>query len=174
MNTLLIQFAVAVVVFLAGTATGIKWHAGQDAIAQQQAAKQRDEQAAQQREANDKAAFRHADRLATVNTQLGDAREKIAKLSDRRCLDAGAVRVLDAIGSVSNRADAGDPARPPATAAADTSERASDTGTGIRVERFATERDVAGAIALCRAKYAEVSAQLIQYLDREDRLFPPK
>lgn len=173
MNTLLIQFVVAVGVFLAGVAAGVELHAGRDAIALQKATAQREEQAAQQREAADKAAFRHADRLSTVNNQLGDAREKIALLSGRQCLDADTVRMLDAINSVQAGADAGNAAGAPAAAAADSAERA-DTGAGIRVQRFATERDAAGAIATCRARYAEVSDQLNQYLDREDRLFPPE
>lgn len=173
MNTLLIQFVVAVGVFLAGVATGVELHAGRDALAARAAEVQREKDAAQQREAADKAAFRHADRLATVNNQLGEAREKISTLSDRRCLGAGTVRMLDAIGSVQARADAGDPANPPEAVATNAPERA-DTGTGFLVERFATERDVAGTIAVCRASYAAVSDQLNQYLDREDRWFPPE
>lgn len=157
MNTILIQLAIAAGVFAAGGWAGMEWHAGQDAIKAQAAAKARDQDAAQQRQANDKAAFRHSDRLVTINNQLGEAREKIAQLSGRECLSADTVRVLNAIG--------GNPVRAPAINAA-SAPQAPAAGADLR---FATDRDTANAIAVCRAAYAQVSDQVNQILDIEDR-----
>lgn len=162
------QLAIALVVFAAGAASGIKWHAGQDAIAENArlvAAKVADDarqsDAIQQRKGNDIAAGQHAAALATVNHQLGSANAKIALLSGRQCFDAGTVGMLNAIGAPAGaddvRAPPGDPAGAPAAAAA---------GAGLR---FATERDTAAAIATCRARYTEVASQINQILDIEDR-----
>lgn len=156
-----IQAALAALIFTLGAAGGIKWHAGQDAIAAQAANEARQSDARQQRQFGDKAATSHAAALAIINTKLGDAREKIANLSGRECLDAGTVSVLNAIGGEPVPAVASEPAGAPATPA---------SGTGLR---FATERDTAGAIALCRARYAELSSQANQILDIEAERFPP-
>lgn len=161
MNTLLIQIVAAVAIFLAGSAAGIKWHAGQDAIAAQAAAKAREKDIDDQRKAGDKAAFRQADRLATINNQLGDARGKIARLSGRECLSADTVGLLNSIGADPVRTTASEPAGMPAAAAAD---------QGLR---FATDSDTADAIAICRAKYTGVSGQLNEILDLEERRHPP-
>lgn len=110
---------------------------------------------------NQKAAGAHAAELVTINQQLGAAREKIATLSGRRCFGGDTVRVLNAIGpGEPGPASASEPAGQAATAAADTD------------ERFATERDVASFVALCRARYAEVASQLNQILDIEDKRWP--
>lgn len=129
--------------------------AAQDLIAQQA----RETDARQQRRFADQAAARHAAALATVQTQLGDARAQIARLSDRPCLSAGTARMLNNIGAsgLGVRTPAANPASaPPATAAP-----APD-------DAYASERDTAEHIAICRASYAEVSDQLNQILDIED------
>lgn len=113
-----------------------------------------------QRMASDKAAGKHAAQLAALNDQLGDAREKIASLPGRECLSDGAVGMLNATGNVAVPAPASEPASAPAAAS---------SGSGIR---FATDRDIAGYIALCRTRYAEVSEQLNKILDIEDALNP--
>lgn len=151
-----IQAVLAALIFAAGAAGGIKWHAGQDAIAAQAADEARQSDARQQRKFVDKAATSHAAALAKINNQLGNAREKIASLSGRECLDAGTVGMLNTIGVEPVPAAAGESESPAPTAA---------SGTGLR---FATERDTAGAIAVCRARYGEVSSQLNQILDIED------
>lgn len=122
----------------------------------------RESDARQQRRFNDQAAGAHARTVATLNTKLGDARAQIALLSDRQCLDAGTVRMLNGIGAsgLGVRAPAGEPAGAAAAAAA----AAPDDATG-----YATERDTAEHIAICRARYAEVSDQLNKILDIEDR-----
>lgn len=129
-------------------------------IAQEQAAQQaRETDARQQRRFADQAAARHAAALATVQTQLGDARAHIARLSDRPCLSAGTARMLNNIGAsgLGVRTPAANPAgAPPAPAAP-----AADDG-------YASERDTAEHIAICRASYAAVSDQLNQILDIED------
>lgn len=155
------QAALAALIFAAGGAGGIKWHAGQDAIAARAADEARQSDAKQQRQFGDKAATNHATALATINSKLGDAREKIAKLSGRECLTDDTVRVLNDIGGESVRATVTEPESAGATPAA---------GTGLR---FATEQDVGSAIAICRARYSEVSSQLNRILDIEDRRHPP-
>ena len=123
-------------------------------------AKQDDElrasDARQQRQFNDLAATKHIAAVNLVNKQLGIANEKIAKLSGRQCLDAGTVRVLNDIGSTPGsqpgRTAASDPAGAP--------------------EAVATDQDVSTAIAICRAWYGELSDQLNQILDIEDRRHP--
>ena len=81
----------------------------------------RDSDARQQRWLADRKAGEHAATLAGLNTQLGDARAHIAKLSDRQCLDAGTVGMLNAIGKpasgVDVRAAAGNAASAPPAAA---------------------------------------------------------
>ena len=155
MNPLLIA-AMAAVIFAAGGAAGIKWHAGQDAIAAAEAADARETDARAQIRTADTAATRHAKALATVNTQLGAAREKIAQLSGRECFDADTTSVLNTIGADNVPTPAGDPAgATPAPAA----------GAGLR---FTTDRDAAGYIALCRASYAELASQVNQILDIEE------
>lgn len=107
----------------------------------------------QQRRLADAAAGQHAAALVSINRQLGAAREKIASLSGRQCLDAGTVGVLNAIGGdVDVRASAGDPAGSAGPASSD--------------------RDVAAALATCRSAYATVRSQVIQILDIEDKRHP--
>ena len=131
-------------------------------IAQEQTARDAAESdARQQRRLADLAAAQHAQQLATLNTQLGAAHAHIARLSDRQCLTAGTVRMLNNIGAggLGVRTPAANPAgAPPAPAAP-----APDDAPG-----YASERDTAENIALCRASYAEVSDQLNQILDIED------
>lgn len=156
-----IQLVIALSIFAAGAAGGIKWELGVQARAELAAQQALESDAIQQRKFGDKAAGDHAATLAKLNNQLGYAREKIALLSGRQCLDAGTIGVLNSIGD-SVPAAASEPASAPTTAAA---------GTGLR---FATERDVAGYIALCRARYREVAGQLNEILDIEGRRQAPE
>lgn len=66
MNTLLIQIVVAVGIFFAGLATGIKYHAGQDAIAAQEQARMQ----AQERQAK-------AEKIDTAAVKLEKAKETV-------------------------------------------------------------------------------------------------
>lgn len=156
-----IQLIIAMSIFAAGAAGGVKWHAGQDAIAAQAAAEAVKSDQIQQRKFSDKAAGTHAAALATINNQLGNAREQIANLSGRECFGADTAGMLGTIGAEPGGAAAGEPAGAPTAAA---------TGTGLR---YSTDRDVAGYIALCRARYGEVTSQLNKILDIEDRRHPP-
>lgn len=136
-------------------------------IAQEQAAQQaRETDARQQRRFADSAAAQHAQQLATLNTQLGAAHAHIARLSDRQCLAAGTVRMLNGIGAsgLGVRAPAANLAGAPPAPAAPAPDDASS---------YATERDTADHIATCRASYAAVSDQLNQILDIEDKRHPP-
>lgn len=135
--------------------------------AEQTARDARESDARQQRRFADQAAARHAATLAQLNAQLGDARAHIARLSDRPCLGAGTVRMLNNIGAPTGlgvRAPAANPAGAPAAPATPAPDDASS---------YATERDTADHIATCRASYAELSSQLNQILDIEDRRSPP-
>lgn len=132
--------------------------------AEQTARDARESDARQQRRFADQAAGVHARTVATLNTQLGDARAQIALLSDRQCLAAGTVRMLNSIGAPTGlgmRATAANPAGAPTAPATP----APDDG-------YSTERDTADHIATCRASYAAVSDQLNQILDIEDRRHP--
>ncbi|MEC5213334.1 hypothetical protein RCH06_001880 [Polaromonas sp. CG_9.5] len=147
-----LQLVLALVIFTAGGAAGIKYHVGIDAKRELVAKELRESDSRQRRKFSDQAADSHASAVATLSNQLGDAREKIAKLSGRACLDAGTVGMLNAIGSQPVRAVASDVASPAQAAASD--------------------RDVSRAIADCRASYGAVADQVNQILDIEERRYP--
>jgi hypothetical protein len=150
------QAVIAALIFAAGGAGGIKWQLGVQARAELAAADLRARDAARQIKVIDQAATAHVTALAKINQKLGDAREKIALLSGRECFDAGTAGVLNAIGDQPVRTPPGESAgEAPATA----------PGGDIR---YSTDRDAAGAIAICRARYAEVSSQINQILDIEE------
>lgn len=159
-------YVLALLVGAGGAAWGTwqvqEWRWTANTAAQREAEHQaRESDARQQRRFADQAAGAHARTVATLNNRLGDARAQIALLSDRQCLDAGTVRMLNNIGAsgLGVRAPAGQPAGAPAAAAAP----APDDAPG-----YASQRDTAEHIAICRASYAEVSDQLNQILDIED------
>lgn len=127
------------------------------------AARQSD--ARQQRKFSDTAAGAHARTVATLNAQLGDARAHAATLSDRQCLDAGTVRLLNATGRVPGGVGLRTPAGYPAGAAAAPAGSAADAGAG----GYASERDTATHIATCRAGYAALADQVNQILDIEEQ-----
>lgn len=120
--------------------------------------------ARQQRKFADRAAGEHAAQLATINHQLGDARAHIAKLSSRRCLSAGTVGLLNGINAgpagLGVRAPAGGFAGAPQATAADTPDDADSP--------YASEQGAAEAIAICRARFAELAGQVNAILDIED------
>ena len=159
-------YVLALLVGAGGAAWGTwqvqEWRWTANTAAQREAEHQaRESDARQQRRFADQAAGAHARTVATLNNRLGDARAQIALLSDRQCLDAGTVRMLNNIGAsgLGVRAPAANPAgAPPAPAAP-----APDDAPG-----YASERDTAEHIAICRASYAAVSDQLNQILDIED------
>ena len=155
------KIIILLIVFVAGSAMGIKWQLGVQARADVLAAEARATDAKQQRNFGDQAAATHAAALAAINQKLGSANAYISKLSGRECLDGHTVGVLNNIGGEPMPDAALDAAGSPTAVAA---------GAGLR---FATERDVAGAIATCRAGYAGLSSQLNQILDIEDGRNPP-
>lgn len=141
-----------------------EWRWTASTAEQQESERQaRDSDARQQRRFNDQAAGVHARTVATLNTQLGDARAHIARLSDRQCLDAGTVRLLNGIGA------SGLGVRAPAGQSAGAAAAAAGLGSDDAAAGYASVRDTAGHIALCRARYAEVSEQLNQILDIDGR-----
>lgn len=120
----------------------------------------------QQRKFNDTASGRHAATVASLSTQLGDARAQIAALStDRQCLDARTVGMLNnlgASGGLGLRATPGQPAGAAATTAPTQADSAPSTG-------YASERDTAEWIAICRTRHDELASQVNQILDIEER-----
>lgn len=140
---------------------GYQWHAGRVAQADLEAKDHAQDLQRHARRGMDASAGQHAQTLATLNTQLGAARVQIARLAGRDCLDPNTVGVLNDIGRGGLRTAAGD---------AEGAPPAASSGGGLR---FTTDRDAASAIAICRAKYAEVSSQLDKILDIEDRRHPP-
>ncbi|WP_343591893.1 hypothetical protein [Paracidovorax wautersii] len=158
----------------AGTWRVQEWR--HDAIDARRQQAEREVEALQQADARQSRAFadrqagQHAAELAQLNTQLGDARAHIAALSrDRQCLGAGTVRVLNAIGKSPAgdvRAAAGQPDDPPPAAAGSAADGAQPAG-------YASERDTADYIALCRKGYAELSSQLNRIQDIEERRHAP-
>jgi hypothetical protein len=155
-----VKLLILVAALIAGFAAGNRYQRGVQAQREIAARDLANSDRLQQRKFADRAAGQQAATVAAISTQLGDAREKIAQLSGRQCLDAGTVGMLNNIGAEPSRAAAGEPADQAPAAA---------TGGGFR---FATERDTAVAIATCRAYYGEVSGQLNQILDIEDRRWP--
>jgi len=160
--SILAWIVIAIGLVVGGFAGGVKYHAGQDARAELEARELRESDARQQRSASDKAAGKHAEQLATLANQLGDAREKIARLSGRECFDDRTTGLLNATGNLASATPASEPASAPAS---------SSSGSGLR---YSTDRDVAGYIALCRTRYAEVADQLNKILDIEDKRHPPE
>lgn len=117
------------------------------------------------RDQADAAAADHATELASIKKQLGGAYAHIATLSDRQCLGAGTVRVLNGIASgPSSGGDVRAAAVNPSGAAPTPSPAAHDAAQ----DEYASERDVAEFIAACRAQYGEVRSQVNQILDIED------
>lgn len=148
--------------------TGQTWQARYDrealarAEAQRLADKAADLKRKVERKTADTAAVAHATALEKLNTQLGGAHAQIALLSRRQCLDAGTVRMLNDIGVAAPgagdvRAVAGD-----SSSAAPTPAPAAHDAAG-----YASERDVAEAVADCRGRYVELASQLDQILDIE-------
>ncbi|MBK0115901.1 MULTISPECIES: hypothetical protein [unclassified Delftia] len=149
--------------------TGQAWQARYDreALSRLEAQRLADKAADFKRQAErataDKAAGEHAKTLETLNNQLGGAHAQIALLSRRQCLDAHTVRMLNDIGAAVPHADdmravAGDSA-----SEAPTSSPAAHDAAG-----YASERDVAESLAVCRASYYELESQLNKILDIED------
>lgn len=142
------QLVIALAIFAGGLATGIKWHAGQDAIAAEAAREARASDMRRQARAADAAGVRQAARVDLLNGQLGNAREEIAKLSGRPCLSGDTVRMLNNLGN-----DVPAPAAQPASAPA----------------ASATDRDIGRALAICRTGYAAIAGQLNEIIDLDDK-----
>ena len=161
---------VAAAVASAGTWRVQEWRWGEKEAnrlaAERVADEARQSDAKQQRQLNDTASGRHAATVAALNNKLGDARAQIATLSaDRQCLDARTVGMLNNLGTASSlglRTPASESAG--AAAAAATPQADSATSTG-----YASERDTADWIAICRTRHDELASQVNQILDIEDR-----
>lgn len=159
MRDVVVWIVALVIAFALGGAVAVRYEQGRAAVAENQelreAIKARDElqaQLDQQRRYEDEKGKLHAETTETLNTQLRDARSKLAALTTgRECLSARAVGVLNT---------AGLPAAPAVPAAA--SEPASAP------EAFATDRDVGDALGLCHTEYGRIADQLNMILDIED------
>ena len=149
--------------FGAGVWTGDAWRQGRVAVAQVSAHEHANEQQRLQARYAASVATKHAVRVRTLNRQLETAHARIAQLYGRDCLDPGTVGVLNDIGGADVRTAAGEPDGAAGAAAGDRGNGVA--GAGLR---FSTNRDVAGALALCRARYAEVAGQVNAILDIEE------
>lgn len=154
--SLLAQLCVAMLLFTTGVAAGIKIHAGQDAIAAQAARELVQSDQRQNRQLADRRVLQHLTQSTTIAQQLGAAREQIAHLAGRTCLDADTVRLLNNIGAEPLRA----PASSPAGATVATAAHPSDSPESSDI-------DVAQALAQCRSAYAQAASQLNAILDIE-------
>lgn len=126
----------------------------------------RQSDAKQQRQFNDTASGRHAATVATLSNKLGDARAQIATLStSRQCLDARTVGMLNNLGTTGGLG-LRTTARQSAGAAAAT---AADQADGSASSSYASERDTADWIAICRTRHDELANQVNEILDIEDR-----
>lgn len=150
-----LQLLLAIGIFVGGMTVGSEWRQGRDAVAQQKIEHTAALEKLKDEHTLDMVGMQNANDLAALNKQLGDARAQLGTLTTgRSCLNAPAVRVLNAVG----------PAPSPQPAA---SQPASPPGA------FATDRDVGDFIAICRGQYAAVSSQLNAILDIEDARFGP-
>lgn len=146
--------------------TGQAWQARYDreALSRLEAQRLADKAADFKRQAErataDKAAGEHAKTLETLNNQLGGAHAQIALLSRRQCLDAHTVRMLNDIGAAVPNAD-------DMRAVAGDSASEAKTSSAVGEDSYASEQNVAEAIAVCRSMYADVSSQLDKILDIE-------
>ena len=101
MSTLLIQILIAAGIFVAGGAAGIKWHAGQDAIAEN--ARQVNQRAVErlQRQNTDTAAERHEKVKAEIEVRYETITKEVQHVVEKPvyrnvCLDDDGLRVLGA------------------------------------------------------------------------------
>ncbi len=154
-----VHFCVAL--FGAGAWTGDRWRQGRVAVAALEARENAIDLQRVQRRAADVSALQHAKRVRQLNTQLGAAHARIAQRDSRDCIDPGTVGLLNHIGGDSMRTPASEPATAAPAPAADPSH-----GGGLR---WSTSRDIANALAECRARYAEVSSQVNAILDIDER-----
>lgn len=133
---------------------------------ERQAEEARQTDAKQQRQFNDTASGRHAATVATLSNKLGDARAQIATLSaDRQCLDARTVGMLNNLGTASSlglRSPAGESAGKAAAVAAPETDHTPASG-------YASERDTAEWIAICKTRHDELASQVNKILDIEER-----
>lgn len=150
------QFAIACAVFIAGAMGGVKYQLGVQGRKDVVAIEARATDSRRQLRIIDTASTAHLTELRTINKKLGDARAHIATLSSRPCLSEPTVSLLNSIGDQPVRTATGESESAPGAPA---------VAGGIR---FATERDTAQQIAVCRAGYAELSSQVNSILDIED------
>lgn len=156
-NPLSLNAIVALVFFSVGFGAAVKY---KDGVYAQEALAISDTKAAAAKKdirVIDNASAAHTKELSKLNTQLWNAREKIASLSARECFSAATASLLNSTG------DLGVPA---ASSESEGESGAITSGSGIR---FTTERDAAGYIAICRTKYAEVASRLNNILVIEDK-----
>lgn len=122
--------------------------------------------AKQQRQFNDTASGRHAATVANLSNKLGDARAQIATLStSRQCIDARTVGMLNNLGAASSlglRTSASQSAGAAAAVAAPETDHTHTSG-------YASERDTAEWIAICKTRHDELASQVNKILDIEDR-----
>lgn len=146
--------AAVIAALCAAFQAGVHWQRGVDAVEYKEA----QERIRVLVEQGDKKGIEHAEKLGQLNQQLRTTQKSLYALTTgRKCLSAGAVRLLNSPGD-GVPAAAGEPSSAAEAAAADR-----DDG-----EVFASDRDAGEALALCRTEYEKLSDQLNRILDITD------
>lgn len=162
MSSIAMRLLFTLIAFFVGVIIGIDYHQGKVAEDKLEAVNNSIEMSRLARQMMDAKAMTHTQTIRKLSTQLGDARATIAKLESRDCLDPGTVGVLNSIGMPTNGATTSQPQGQAGTAA-------SNKGDGLVGLRYSTNKDLADALAICRAGHEALSSQLNQILDIEDR-----
>ncbi|MDB5975131.1 MAG: hypothetical protein JWR07_1891 [Nevskia sp.] len=98
--SILAQLVIALAIFAAGAAGGVKWHAGQDAIAEVKARELRESDARQQRKLGDTAATGHEADKAKIRTEVHtvtvEVEHETEKLVYRNvCIEPDGMRLIE-------------------------------------------------------------------------------
>lgn len=116
--SILAQLVIAALIFAVGAAGGIRWHAGQDAIAENKRQQQEAKEAAIRLQRVDTAAVGHEGDKARIRTEFLVITEKVEHALQSDFYAAGQPACLDDSGlrAVAEAAGATDPAGEPARA----------------------------------------------------------
>lgn len=95
------QLVIALAIFAGGLATGIKWHAGQDAIAENKARIEADRDRLRRLDRHDAAATGHEADKAALRTEFLTITQEVERVTERpvyrdMCFDADGVRLVNA------------------------------------------------------------------------------
>lgn len=112
-----VQLIIALAIFVGGLATGIKWHAGQDAIAAESARAEQERDRLRRIERNDVAAVGHEADKTNLRTEFLTITQEVERVTERpvyrdMCFDADGVRIVNAAAGYSATASQPERAMP--------------------------------------------------------------